>query len=84
MLHGLGVIGGPGIHHEPLSTRLGKFLVVPMWWGILVHDIQYGCVRGRFSTAERDESPITFWINIAVYFRLLPVGIVLLLMGRTW
>lgn len=64
------VIEGPGIHHEPLSTRLDKLLVVPMWWGFMVHDIQYGEVRGRFSRVDRTESPITFWVNIAVYFLL--------------
>jgi len=64
------VVEGPGWHHEPLSTRLDKFLCVPSIWGLMIHDLQFGAVRGRFSTVERDKSPITFWINIAVYFLL--------------
>ena len=60
------IIKGLGIHDEPLSTRLDKLLVMPMWWGLMVHDIQYGEVRGKFSRVDRAKSPITFWVNIAV------------------
>lgn len=34
----------------------------------MVHGLQSGYVRGRFSTIERDESPITYWVNIGFYF----------------
>ena len=36
----------------------------------MVHDIQYGEVRGKFSRVDRAKSPITFWVNIAVHFVL--------------
>jgi hypothetical protein len=64
------VIEGPGFHHEPLSTRLDRLLAVPFCWGLMAHGLQYGYVRGRFSTVERDESPVTYWVNIAAFFLL--------------
>ncbi|MBU6259397.1 MAG: hypothetical protein KGL18_02415 [Burkholderiales bacterium] len=59
---------GPGFHHAPMSTRLDRLLAVPFCWGLMVHGLRFGSVRGRFSTVERDASPITYWINIAALF----------------
>lgn len=61
---------GPGFHHEALSTRLDKLLAAPFCWGLMAHGLQSGYVRGRFSTVERDDSPITYWVNIALFFVL--------------
>ena len=61
---------GPGFHHEALSTRLDKLLAAPFCWGLMVHGLQTGYVRGRFSTVERDDSPVTYWFNIVLFFVL--------------
>jgi len=63
-------VEGPALHHAALSTRLDRFLAAPFCWGLMAHGLQNGYVRGRFSTVERDDSPITYWVNIAVLFLL--------------
>jgi hypothetical protein len=52
---------------EPISSPMDKILLAPLVWGFAVYGIQEGYVRGRLSRVERSYSPITFWINIAVY-----------------
>ena len=64
------VIEGPGFHHEPLSTRLDRLLAAPFCWGLMVHGLQSGYVRGRFCTVDREDSPLTYWANIGFLFLL--------------
>jgi hypothetical protein len=63
-------VEGPGFHHEALSTRLDKLLAAPFCWGLMLHGLQFGYVKGRFSTVERDDSPVTYWVNIVLLFLL--------------
>jgi hypothetical protein len=63
-------VEGPGFHHAALSTRLDKLLAAPFCWGLMSHGLQSGYVKGRFSTVERDDSPVTYWVNIVLLFLL--------------
>lgn len=56
-----------GLKRGPMSA-MDMMLIAPIFWGLAVYGIQNGYVRGRFSRVECSESPLTFWINITVYF----------------
>jgi hypothetical protein len=63
-------VEGPGLHHEALSTRLDKILAAPFCWGLMSPGLPFGYVKGRLSTVERDDSPVTYWVNIVLLFLL--------------
>jgi hypothetical protein len=56
-----------GLKRGPMSA-MDMIFIAPFLWGLAVYGFQNGFVRGRFSRVERSESPLTFWINITVYF----------------
>jgi hypothetical protein len=62
------VIGLERHYRHPASmTPLAMLLTAPIVLGFAAHGVQNGYVRGRFSRVERDDSPVTYWINIGFY-----------------
>jgi hypothetical protein len=53
--------------HPASMTPLAMMLTAPIVLGFAAHGVQFGYVRGRFSRVEREDSPVTFWINIGFY-----------------
>jgi len=69
------VIERHGMGRAPMSP-LERIFMAPILWGLAIHGLQHGAVRGRFSTVERARRPLAFWLNILFYslFGLLLFG----------
>ena len=68
-------------HRGPMSAA-ELFLTVPLAWGYVVYALQSGSIHWstlwRFTTLERDDRPVAYWLAVAFYFFY---GAVLIVLG---
>jgi hypothetical protein len=63
-------------------TALELFLTVPFAWGYLAYAIQSGSIQWsalwRFTTIERDDRPVAYWLAVGFVFSY---GVLLIILG---
>ena len=68
-------------HRGPMSAA-ELFLTVPLAWGYVAYALQSGSIHWsalwRFTTLERDDRPVAYWLAVGFFFSY---GIFLIVLG---
>lgn len=59
------ILFGPGIDKAPLSPYQAIFFA-PIFWWFSLFCIQSGNIHTKFAHIEREDSPLAFWLNVAI------------------
>jgi hypothetical protein len=74
--------GVANLSHRGPMTALELFLTVPLAWGYVAYALQSGSIHWsffwRFTTAERDDKPVAYWLAVAFVFLY---GVLLIVLG---
>jgi hypothetical protein len=64
--------GLANLSHRGPMTASELFLTVPFAWGYAAYALQSGSIHWsslwRFSTVERDEKPVAYWLAVGFFF----------------
>jgi hypothetical protein len=74
--------GLANLSHRGPMTVLELFLTAPLAWGYVAYALQSGSIHWsclwRFTTIERDDKPVAYWIVVAFFFSY---GALLIVLG---
>src|ERR1700677_3372617 len=74
--------GLANLSHRGPMTALELFLTAPFAWGYLAYALQSGSIHWsmfwRFTTVERDDNPVAYWLAVAFFFSY---GALLIVLG---
>jgi hypothetical protein len=54
-------------HRGPMSAA-ELFLTAPFAWGYVAYAFQNGSIHWRYTSVERDERPVAYWLAVAFVF----------------
>jgi len=60
--------GLANLFHRGPMTAAELFLTAPFAWGYAAYALQSGSIHWRFTTVERDDRPVAYWLAVAFFF----------------
>jgi hypothetical protein len=60
--------GLANLSHRGPMTAFELFLTAPLAWGYVAYALQSGSIHWRFTTVDRDDSPVAYWLTVAFVF----------------
>jgi hypothetical protein len=70
--------GLENLSHRGPMTAAELFLTAPFAWGYVAYALQRGSIHWRFTTFERDDRPVAYWLAVAFVFSY---GVLLIALG---